>query len=355
MYSATVRFALCCAASLVLASAGCRPATSGANSGPATAHLIERVRPAMGSELHLTAWTTDEPSALAGFDAVFAEFDRLERLMSVWVDGSDIVRLNAAAGDHPVSVSPEVREALRIAHQVSEWTGGAFDVTFGALTGLWKFDTQDKDGSVPDSADVRARLPLVNYRDLVVDEQAGTAFLKRTGMRVNLGGIGKGYAVDRAVEILRQRGVRDFMVQAGGDLYVAGHRGGRPWRLGIRDPRGPAQRSFAALDLSDGTFSTSGDYERFFMKNGRRYHHILDLRLGEPARDCRSVTLVTNQAVIADALAKGVFVLGPDAGMALIERLPGVEGVIVSSRNEVRISKGLKDRLTLLAQPTDAP
>ena len=309
----------------------------------------------MGSELQLTAWTADEAGAAAAFDAVFQEFDRLENLMSVWREGSDILRVNAAAGEHAVPVNPEVREALTIAHQVSEWTGGTFDVTFGVLSGLWKFDYQDKDNTIPDRSEVLKRLPLINYRDLEVDDRAGTAFLKRKGMRVNLGGIGKGYAVDRAVDILRRRGFRDFMIQAGGDMYVAGRRGERPWRLGIRDPRGPAERSFAALDLSDGTFSTSGDYERFFMKNGRRYHHILDLSIGEPAQGCRSVTLVTDRAVIADALAKGVFILGPDAGMALIERLPNVEGVIVSSRNEVRISSGLKNRLVLLVPPTDAP
>jgi FAD:protein FMN transferase len=138
-------------------------------------------------------------------------------------------------------------------------------------------------------------------------------------------------------------------------MYVGGTRGDRPWRVGIRDPRGPADRIFAALDLSDATFSTSGDYERFFMKGGVRYHHIIDLRSGEPARLCRSVTLVTERAVIADALAKGVFILGPDAGMALIERTPGVQGVIVSAKNEVSISSGLRKRLILLAPPTDAP
>jgi thiamine biosynthesis lipoprotein len=143
------------------------------------------------------------------------------------------------------------------------------------------------------------------------------------------------------------------MIQAGGDLYVSGQKGDRPWRLGIRDPRGPADKIFAALDLSNGTFSTSGDYERFFLKDGRRYHHIIDVRVGQPARECRSVTLVTDRAVIADALAKGVFILGPEAGMALIERLPHVEGVIVSAKNEVLVSSGLKDRLVRLAPPTD--
>lgn len=319
------------------------------------ARLVERTHTTMGTELRVTAWTGDEPGATAAFDAVFAEFDRLDALMTVWRAGSDIERLNAAAGDHAVPVSADVRDVLRVAREVSEWTGGTFDVTFAALSGLWKFDYQDKDNTVPDRREVAKRLPLVDYRGLTVDEIAGTAFLARPGMRVNLGGIGKGYAVDRAADIVRRRGLRDFMIQAGGDLYVAGQRGDRPWRVGIRDPRGPADRSFASLDLTDGTFSTSGDYERFFLKDGRRYHHILDLSSGEPARGCRSVTLVTGRAVIADALAKGVFILGPDEGMALIERLPDVEGVIVSAKNEVLISSGLRDRLRLLAPPSDAP
>jgi FAD:protein FMN transferase len=328
--------------------AGCRGAS---RAGP---HLVERARQAMGSELRLTAWTADEAAAVAAFDAVFAEFDRLEALMSVWNPGSDVVRLNLAAGDRPVAVHPDVIDVLTTARRVSEWTGGAFDVTFGALSDLWRFD-HDQDNTIPDPVIVRERLPLVDYRALEIDAHAETAFLRRKGMRVHLGGIGKGYAVDRAVAMLRSRRLGDFMIQAGGDLYVAGLKDGRPWRLGIRDPRGPAGRSFALLDLSDGTFSTSGDYERFFMKDGRRYHHILDLRVGEPAPGCRSVTLVTDRAVLADALAKGVFVLGPDAGMALIEKLPGVEGVIVGADNQVLVSSGLRGKLTMIAPPTDAP
>jgi thiamine biosynthesis lipoprotein len=145
------------------------------------------------------------------------------------------------------------------------------------------------------------------------------------------------------------------MVQAGGDMYVSGRRGDRPWRLGIKDPRGPGDQSFATLELTDATFSTSGDYERFFIRDGRRYHHIIDPASGEPARGCRSVTIVTDRAVIADGLSTGVFLLGPSAGMALIERLPHVDGVIVSDRNDVLVSGGLKERLVLLAPPTNAP
>jgi thiamine biosynthesis lipoprotein len=326
-----------------------RPAPSSA-----AAHLVERTHMTMGSELRLTAWTSDEAVAGSAFSEVFAEFDRLDNLMSVWREGSDIQRLNDAAGDHAVSVSREVLEALRVARQVSEWTGGKFDVTFGALSGLWKFD-HDQDNVIPNRADVLKRLPLIDYRALEVDEGAGTAFLRKKGMRAHLGGVGKGYAVERSAAILRRRGLRDFMIQSGGDLYVAGRRGERPWRVGIRDPRGPADRSFAAIDLTDSTFSTSGDYERFFIKDGRRYHHILDPDLGEPAMACRSVTIVAESATLADALSTGVFVLGPTAGMELIERLPHVEGVIVSAKNEVLVSSGLRPHLMLLAPPTDAP
>jgi thiamine biosynthesis lipoprotein len=320
---------------------------------PAAA-LVERSRLSMGSQLRLSAWTSDEPTAVAAFDAVFAEFERLENLMSVWREGSDIVRLNAAAGDHPVPVSREVIEILTIARQVSEWTGGKFDVTFGALSDLWRFD-HDQDNRIPDPEEVRRRLPLIDYRALVIDDRAGTAFLERKGMRAHLGGIGKGYAIDRSVAILRGRGVKNFMIQAGGDLYAGGLKDGKPWRLGIQDPRGPADRIFASLDLTDGTFSTSGDYERFFMKDGRRYHHIIDPATGDPAVGTRSVTLVTSRAVIADALSKGVFLLGGRDGMALLNRIGGVDAVIVTSTNEVLITPGLRNRLELRSAPTDAP
>jgi len=333
-----------------LAAAACT-ATPASESTP---RLVERSRPSMGATLRLAAWTADEAGAEASFGEVFDEFERLENMMSVWRDGSDLLRLNRAAGDHPVPVAPEMIEVLTQARQISDWTGGKFDVTFGALSGLWKFD-QDQDNVVPDMTEVRRRLPLIDYRALEIDARAGTAFLARKGMSAHLGGIGKGYAMDRGIAILRNRGLRNFLIQAGGDMYVAGLKDHKPWRLGIQDPRGPADHPFAELDLSDGTFSTSGDYERFFIRNGRRYHHILDPATGEPSRGCRSVTIVANQAVLADGLSTGVFLLGPETGMALIERLPDVEGVIVSDRNEVLISSGLKSRLRIVAPPTDGP
>ena len=303
----------------------------------------------MGSEVRLSAWTADEKNALAAFGHVFDDFDYLDRLLSVWHEGSDISKLNAAAGREPVRVDAVTIEVLRTARQVSEYTDGKFDVTFGALSGLWKFD-HDQDGSIPARADVAARLRLIDYRDLAIDPAASTAFLRRSGMRAHLGGIGKGFAVDRAVLMLRSHGINDFMIQSGGDLYAGGRRGDRPWRLGIQDPR--ADRTFASLDLSNETLSTSGDYERFFVKDGRRYHHILDPDTGEPARGSRSVTIVTGRAALADGLSTGVFILGPERGMQLIERLPDVEGVIVSDTNHVLVSSGLRGRLEMLASPS---
>jgi thiamine biosynthesis lipoprotein len=337
-------------------SGGSGPAPAASDDAPVSTQprLVQRSRMSMGSTVDLSAWTRREADAVAAFEAAFDEFDRLDRLLSVWKEGSDVLRLNAAAGRGPVAIGHDTLAVLKQAIQASEWTGGKFDVTFGALADVWKFD-HDQDDRIPTHAEIAARLPFVDYRAIVLDEAMGTAELKRAGVRVHLGGVGKGYAVDRAVAILRAHGLTDFMVQSGGDLYVGGHKGNLPWRLGLRDPRGPADRIFATLELSDATFSTSGDYERFFMHDGIRYHHLLDPDRGQPARGARSVTIVATTAVVADVLSTGVFVSGPEAGMALIERLPDVEGVIVTSKNEVLVSSGLRSRLRLLASPTDAP
>ena len=308
----------------------------------------------MGSQLRLAAWTTDETRAVVAFDQVFREFDRLEALLSVWKPGSDVVRINEAAGRGPVVVSVDTLSVLEAAAQASEWTGGKFDITFGALAEIWKFD-HDQDNTVPSQEAIDARLPFVDYRLVQVDRAARTAFISKAGARIHLGGIGKGYAVDRAAAILRERGLRDFLIQSGGDLLVAGTNGGKPWKLGIGDPRGAAGQTFATVEMTDGTFSTSGDYERFFIKDGIRYHHIIDPDLGRPATATRSVTIVADSAMLADVLSTGVFLLGPAAGMALIEKLPQVEGVIVAATNQVTTSSGLAGRVRLLAAPTDAP
>jgi thiamine biosynthesis lipoprotein len=316
--------------------------------------LVERSRLAMGSQLRLAAWSADENAAVAAFEQVFREFDRLESLLSVWKPGSDVVRMNEAAGREPVPVSADTLAVLAAAAQASEWTGGKFDITFGALADVWKFD-HDQDNVVPSQQAIDARLPFVDHQLVQFDRGAGTAFIRKAGARVHLGGIGKGYAVDRAVALLRERGFADFLIQSGGDMYAAGLNDRSPWRLGIADPRGKEGEVFASVEVSNGTFSTSGDYERFFIKGGVRYHHLLDPDSGHPATLSRSVTIVADSAMLADVLSTGVFILGPEAGMALIEKLPQVEGVIVAATNKVTISSGLAGRVRMAAPPTDAP
>ena len=337
---------------VVAAACSSSPVPEDGAENPPDAAPVTEVRVAMGSELRLTTWASDETRARAAFEEVFAEFDRLESLMSVWREDSDVLRVNAAAGGDAVTVSPEVIEVLQLARQISEWTNGKFDITFGALSDLWRFD-HDQDNVIPDPADIAGRLPLVAWELIEVNEGARTVRLLRAGMRMHLGGIGKGFAVDRGAEILRAHGLNNFLIQAGGDLYVGGTPEGRPWRLGIQDPRGAGDSPFAVVNLTDETLSTSGDYERAFIQNGRRYHHILDPDIGVPAMASRSVTIVTRQAVLADALSTGVFILGPEAGLALIESLADVEGVIVSADNEVFVSSGLQDEVTLLSPPGD--
>lgn len=319
---------------------------------PPVPRLVTRTHQSMGTDVRVSVWTGDEAAAGPAMAAVFAEFDRLDARLSVWQPDSDVRRINAAAGMAPVAVSRDTREVLRRAHQLSEWTAGKFDITFGALADVWKFD-QDQDDRVPTPAEVAARLPLVDYRTVAVDESAGTVFVSRRGARIHLGGIGKGYAVDQAVAILRQHGWQDFLVQAGGDLFVAGQPGPEPWRLGIQDPRGRVNDSFATIALRDRTFSTSGDYERYFLRDGQRYHHILDPATGQPARAAVSVTIVADTATMAEGLTKGVFILGAEQGMALVERLPNVGAVMVTADNRVLISSRLRDQVHVLHPPTN--
>jgi FAD:protein FMN transferase len=323
----------------------------------------------MGTLVDLTVWTGDEGSAKAAAEAVFDEFKRLDQLMSNWVETSEVSRVNAAAGVKAVVVSDEVLRIIALAQRVARKTGGAFDITVGAYRGLWKFD-QDLDGTLPEPAEVSARRRLTGYRDLLIDAKRSTVKLRRRGMAITLGGIAKGYAVDRAAAILRDRGLKKFIVQAGGDLFVSGTKGAQKWRVGIRDPRGARDATFALTELEDRTFSTAGDYERGFVKDGVRYHHILDPKTGYPTRSCRSVTVIAKDAMTADVWDTALFVLGPERGLKLAEKLPDIEAVFVDGKNRVRTTSGLSllegdvrahladglvGKILILQPPTDAP
>ena len=347
-----LRFAL---GALVLLACPKEPAPPAQPSAQAdkAADVVYRSYKAMGTLITITAYTAEPELAVSVFKQCFEEFDRLEKMLTVWRPDSDVSQINKAAGGEPVKVLPEVITVLERAIALSRLTKGKFDVTFGALSGLWRFDHQDQDNKIPDRADIEKRLPFVGFENIEVDKAAGTVRLKKKGVKIHLGGIGKGYAVDRAVAILRAAGLKHFMVQAGGDLYVAGTRGDRPWRVGIRDPRGARSVFFAAAEVTDATFSTSGDYERFFIKDKKRYHHIIDPDLGAPATPCRSVTVMAPDAVTADALSTGIFILGPEEGLKIAEQLEGVGVVIVDRNNKVHVSSRLEKGLRRFKDPTD--
>lgn len=305
----------------------------------------------MGTECEMTAFHHDETAVEAAFGRGFDELARIESLTTSWRDDSDVSRVNAAAGKSAVVVAPETMEILKKSLWLAERSEGAFDITVGVFKGLWKFD-EDKDGTLPRPAEVKKRLRLVGWRDVIVDEAARTVRLRRAGQRINLEGVAKGYAVDAAVRAIRAAGVHNFIVKAGGDLFASGRRPDREWRVGIQDPRGPRGQVIFDLLLSDRAFNTSGDYERFIVKDGTRYHHILDARTGFPSRMARGVTLLAPDAFTADALDTAVFVMGPERGLKLLAEHPGVEAVIVDANNRVHVTPGLEGRIRKRADPT---
>ena len=338
------------------------PATPAAKPGaPADHHgKLTYSDKAMGTNVSVWFWTDREADAAKAAEAMFKEMKRLDLEMTTWkrdgVPEGDIAKINDGAGDKPVAVSDETIAVIERALDVSKRSAGIFDITVQAFHGLWKFD-EDMDGSLPDPAEVKKRLALIGWKDVVLDKKKKTVFLRRKGMAITLGGIAKGYAVDKCVDLLKTRGFTDFMVQAGGDMYVAGSKGADPWVVGIRDPRGPKDSMFATSPIRDHSFSTSGDYERGFVKDNIRYHHILDPRTGQPARASRSVTIRAKDAFTADAWSKVMFIYGWEKGLQLIKdnKLDDFEVVWVDDKNVVHITPGIEKDLKRLKEPTPGP
>jgi FAD:protein FMN transferase len=311
--------------------------------------LVSETRPTMGSLATVTISAADPGRARAGIEAAFAIFDRVDRSMNEWRPDSPLSELNRGAGQGWVALPGELCEALALAKRGAESTGGLFDPTWAALSDLWRFDRTAAEP--PSDAAVDARCPLVGHRGLELRPRAGgrdglpcEARLARRGMRVGLGGLAKGWALDAAVRTLRALGLRDFVVQAGGDLYAAGLRGGAPWTVAIRDPRGGPLDALAALDVSDRAFSTTGDYEHAFEAGGRRYHHVIDPRTCRPASASRAATILARTAVEAEILGKAVFVEGGRAGVARAEAR-GAAALVVAADGEVIASEEIATRL----------
>lgn len=327
------------------------PALADAGSVRAPDHLVHYQSKVMGTVVNLTIWTDNDIEATKASKAVFDEFDRVNRLMSSWLEDSAVATINRNAGLKAVVVDPEVMKLAVRAQKAAKRSDGAFDISVGAYRGLWKFD-QDIDGTIPDAADVKKRTKLVGYKRVRLNPKKQSIKLMRKGMRITLGGVAKGYAVDRAIAILHKQGFVDFILQAGGDLYAAGQKGNRKWRVGIRDPRGKGDASFALMEVSNMTFSTSGDYERTVVKNGVRYHHILDPSTGSPANASRSVTVMAPDALTADIWSTALFVLGHKKGMKIVESDASLEAVFVDENNQVHVSSGLKNKLQVFRPPS---
>ncbi len=275
---------------------------------------------------------------VAATDHVFRAFSDVENSANEWRSGSPLARVNASAGVAPVEVPVAVYDLVKTGLAIGKISNGTFDVSWAAMWGVWDFRTPKPP---PDAAVLAKQVALVGYEQIVLNEEKRTIYLPKKGMKLGVGGIAKGHALNLGANALRNAGVSDFTISAGGQVYAGGVKDGRKWRVGIRDPRGSPQDYFALVEVSDQSVSTSGDYERFFEHDGVRYHHILDPRTGQPARGLRSATVISADATLADALSTAVMVLGRDAGLRLIQSLEEVEAAVVDHNGKVFTSTGL--------------
>jgi thiamine biosynthesis lipoprotein len=259
--------------------------------------------------------------------------------MSTYQPDSELSRINATAAEGWVDVSAELLDLIGRALELSEITGGAFDITYDSVGALYDF----REGIHPTEPDIAAHLETIDYRYVLLNAEESKIRYARPGVRINLGGIAKGYSVESVIGLLRQAGINHALASAGGDTRLLGDRGGQPWIVGVRDPE--QEDGFVTrLGLEDEAVSTSGDYERFFIEDGVRYHHILNPSTGKSAGAIRSATVIGADATLTDGLSTSVFVLGPDAGLKLIEGLPGYEALIIDQAHRVRFSSGLDPR-----------
>ena len=290
----------------------------------------------MGTQAYVEVFATNEHQAQQAFAKVEAEFARVNALMSPWVDTSELSRLNREAAIHPVTVSGEMYQLLKRAAEVSALSQGAFDVTFASVGFQFDYRHHKK----PDAKTLATEKQWINYRyvELLPNQQVRFA---KPGVKVDLGGIAKGYTVERSVHLLEKMGIRHALVSAGGDTRLLGDKRGQPWLVAIKHPR-DTERYAAKLPLVNTAISTSGDYERYFIADGQRYHHILDPKTGESPGELMSVSVIGADATQTDALSTTLFVLGLERGMALIEQIPDYEAVFINKDKKLFFSSGLQ-------------
>lgn len=302
----------------------------------ARAQVYRRSQPMMGTGFEIQVVSRDGARAAEAIDAAFLEIERVEALLSEWRQESEISDLNRRGAKSAVAVGPELFEVIERGLYFGEVSGGAFDITFATCAGLWSGGEE----ALPEKEEVERCVPQIDYEAVILDRSRKEIRFARAGTKVGIGGIGKGYGVDRAAAVLKERGLSDFVVDGGGDLHVSGTNLGAPWTVGVMNPRAPDEL-LGLVRLSEGAVATSGDYERFFIKDGVRYHHIIDPRTGWPAQGTMAVTVVATNTTDADALATALFVLGPERGLELVERLDGVEALIVAPDLTLTLSAGM--------------
>ena len=306
---------------------------------PAQAEWVRRVTDGiMGTRITVELWAQDKGDADRAIDAVLEEMRHIDDSMSTYKPTSEVSQVNAKAADGPMRISKELFDLLITAKQYSVITDGAFDITYASVGYLYDFRKHVH----PDQAQIAQALPAVNFRHVLLDEKNQTVQFSQKGVRIDLGGIAKGYSVDRGIDILKSRGYTRAYVSAGGDSRIIGDRFGKPWMVGIRDPRRGAGEVITRIPLVDAAISTSGDYERFFEEDGVRYHHIIDPHTGHSASKVRSATVIGPYATRTDGLSKTAFVLGPEKAMEIYNRIDDIDAIIVKLDGTVIYSKGIE-------------
>lgn len=293
-------------------------------------------RAIMGTAVSVELWADDDKTAQAAIEAVMQEMTRIDQTMSPYIETSELALINREATQHPLKISAEMMHLLKTSVHYSEVSHGAFDITFASVGYMYDYRNHIK----PTDAQIASHLSAIDYRSMQLDEKAGTVHFLKPGMRIDLGGIAKGYAVDQGADILLARGIKNAIVTAGGDSRIVGDRRGRPWMVGIKNPR-EENKSAVALPLTDTAISTSGDYERYFMDGERRVHHIINPKTGKSATGVRSVSVLAPRGIDTDALTKPLFILGVQRGMEIIDKIPGVDAIVIDDQGQMFYSKNL--------------
>jgi len=320
-----------------LLSRGAGAATPVARDAAASGWLA-REEAIMGTAIRVELWSDDRANGEAAIAAVMREMHRIDAAMSPFKPDSELSRINREAAQVAVPISAELFGLLQRSLEFSRASDGAFDITFASVGNLYDY----REGAAPGDAELAAARAAIGYQNLKLDAQARTVRFARAGMRIDLGGFAKGYAVDNGAAILRRHGIAHGIVTAGGDSHIIGDRRGRPWAIGIRDPRREGE-VIAVLPLEDTALSTSGDYERFFESDGVRFHHIIDPKTGKSPSHVRGVTVIAEDGLTTEALSKCVFVMGVAKGLHFIESKPGVDAVVIDDMGVLHYTTGLLD------------